>query len=205
MNLFFQSFYIVAIMLILSACNIDEEVDKTDDNNDKTTEMNEDTPEENSHNSREDRKEETAGDTWTYYEEVKASEEFEEVSYTIQDIGVSDDAPMINDEGERVSTSALGMTIKVENNSDSNVYSTNIDESILVTSTGEKVEADEIFSDDLGGDLHEEEKKEGQLIFYPENGKAADIEWIELNWKSRIAENENSTEDDSHKVKIELK
>ncbi|WP_085505722.1 hypothetical protein [Thalassobacillus devorans] len=203
MNLFFQTFYILAIMLILSACNIDEKVDKTDDNNNKTTEMNEDTQEENSH--REETKEEAPGDTWTYYEEVRASEEFEEVSYTIQDIGVSDDAPMINDEGERVSTSVLGMTIKVENNSASNVYSTNIDESILVTSTGEKVEADEIFSDDIGGDLHEEEKKEGQLIFYPENGKAADIEWIELNWKSSIAENENSTEDGSHKVKIELK
>ncbi|GGC81423.1 hypothetical protein GCM10007216_09950 [Thalassobacillus devorans] len=205
MNSFFQTFYIVAILLLLSACNADEEVERTEDNNNNTTEMNEDTQEENSHSSREETKAEAADDQWTYYEDVKASEEFEEVSYTIKDIGVSDDAPMINDEGERVSTSVLGMTVKVENNSGSNAYSTNIDEAILITSTGEKVEADEIFSDDLGGDLHEEEKKEGQLIFYPENGKAADIEWIELNWKSSIVENENSSEDYDHRVKIELK
>ncbi|CDQ18505.1 hypothetical protein [Halobacillus karajensis] len=148
------------------------------------------------------------GNVWTYYEEADAKDTFEDVTFNIQKVAVSDEAPMMDDNGEEVTSSAVGVKMQVENESDSKLYSTYPDQMTLVTSTGEQVEADMWVSDDLGGEIHEGVIKEGQIIFYLERGHAADIEWVKLTWSSSYEDPDGNYENDKyhdHEVKIDLK
>jgi hypothetical protein len=147
-------------------------------------------------------------DIWTYYEDAKWEGTWEGLNFTVQKVVVSDEAPMLNDDGEEVIGSAVGVKMRVENTSADKVYTTYPDQATLVTSTGEQVPADFWLSDNLGGEVHEGVVKEGDLIFYLERGEAESVEWVKLVWSSSYSDPDGKYENDLYhdqEVKLELK
>ncbi|MET3575042.1 hypothetical protein ACFFIY_04700 [Bhargavaea ullalensis] len=147
-------------------------------------------------------------DPWTYYEEAKHEETWNDLKFKIEKVAVSDEMPGMDDEGNEVIKSAVGVKFIIENTSADKVYSTYPDQATLVTSTGEQVDADMLFSDSLGGEIHEGVIKDGGVYFYLERGAASEISWIKLNWNSSYedpAGNYDNDEYHEHSVKIDLK
>lgn len=147
-------------------------------------------------------------DIWTYYEEADWSGEWEGLKFDIQKVVVSDKAPKIDDNGEEVESSAVGVKFKVENTTSDKVYNTYPDQATLVTSTGEQVEADMMVSDAVGGEIHEGVIKEGNLIFYLDRGEADKIDWVKLTWSNDYTDPDGNYDNDKYhdqEVKLDLK
>ncbi|WP_173918679.1 hypothetical protein [Halobacillus sp. Marseille-Q1614] len=210
MNKYYQFLIIGIVVLVLSACGGNEAKEELNANDDEQAEakVNESGTEEAAAAEKDNGEASEEEDIWTYYDDAEATDTFEDVTFTIQKIAVSDEAPMIDDNGDEVNSSAVGVKMQVENTSDSKVYTTYPDQTTLVTSTGEQVEADMLVSDHLGGEIHEGVIKEGQVVFYLERGHAADIEWVKLTWSSSYEDPDGNYEKDKyydHEVKIDLK
>ncbi|RBP89408.1 hypothetical protein DFO70_11155 [Cytobacillus firmus] len=71
------------------------------------------------------------------------------------------------------------ITMSVENTSDETL-SFYPDQSTITTSTGEQLESEVFFSDDVGGDFIGQVKKEGTVRFLLKSTKAEDIEWVRI-------------------------
>lgn len=142
-------------------------------------------------------------DIWTYYEDAKWSEDFKGLKSEIQKVVVSNEAPAIDENGEEVIKSAVGVKFKMENTTEGK-FTTYPDQATLVTSTGEQVEADLIFSDNLGGEIDKGVIKEGNIIWYLARGEADKIEWIKMSWNTREGA-EDDFEGESKDYEIELK
>ena len=189
---------------VLAACgesDVNKELDENDTEKSEAKVNTGDTEE----TPKEEPKEE---DIWTYYEDADWSGEWEGLKFEIQKAVVSDKAPLINDEGEEVESSAVGVKMKIENTSTDKIYTTFPDQATLVTSTGEQVEAEMFLSDDLGGEIHEGVIKEGNIIFYLERGKAEEIDWIKLTWNSYYEDPDGNYDNDlnhDQEVKLDLK
>ena len=115
---------------------------------------------------------------------------------------------MLDDNGKEVTSSAVGVKMKIENTTADKIYTTYPDQATLVTSTGEQVEADMWLSDNLGGEIHEGVIKEGNIIFYLERGKAEEIDWIKLTWSNSYEDPDGNYDNDLYddqEVKLELK
>ncbi|WP_143186396.1 hypothetical protein [Paenibacillus sp. P3E] len=76
---------------------------------------------------------------------------------------------------------------------------------MLVTSTGEQIDADMSGSEDLDWEIFGGVTKEGNVNFFLKNGKAQDIKWI-LKWLSHKGGSSDTTQDNpkNYDVKIEF-
>ena len=193
-------------MLVLSfglvGCGENEATKELDENDTEKS-----TAKDSSENKQsEDKKKEE--DIWTYYEDADWSGEWEGLKFDIQKVVVSDKAPKIDDNGEEVKSSAVGVKFKVENTTSDKVYNTYPDQATLVTSTGEQVEADMMVSDAVGGEIHEGVIKEGNLIFYLDRGEADKIDWVKLTWSNDYTDPDGNYDNDKYhdqEVKLDLK
>lgn len=120
-------------------------------------------------------------DIWTYYENATWEDDFKGLKTTIQKVVVSNEVPRMNDEGEEIESSAVGVKFKLENTTEGK-FTTYPNQATLVTSTGEQVDADLWVSEDIGGEIDKGVIKEGNVIFYLERGEADKIEWVKLSW-----------------------
>lgn len=185
----------------LAACGND--VDNIQQSEDEKTKAKTENTDDNS--QEEQAKEE---DIWTYYEDATWEGTWEGLKFNIQKVVVSDEAPGLDDDGNEITTSAVGVKMVVENTTTDKVYNTYPDQATLVTSTGEQVDADMIYSDHLGGEIHEGVIKEGDIIFYLDRGEAESIEWIKLTWSSDYSDPDGNYENDKYEeteVKLDLK
>ncbi len=190
---------------VLAACGENEATKELDKNDTEKSEAKTGSDVAKKEEKKETPKEE---DIWTYYEDADWSGKWEGLNFEIQKAVVSDKAPRINDNGEEVVSSAVGVKMKVENTTSDKMYNTYPDQATLVTSTGEQVEADMGLSDDLGGEIHEGVIKEGNLIFYLDRGKAEEITWIKLKWNNDYSDPDGNYDNDLYheqEVKLELK
>lgn len=188
---------------ILTACGGNEATKELEENDTEKSEAKVNSSE--SENKEEATKEE---DIWTYYEDADWEGTWEGLKFTIQKAVVSDKAPMLDDNGKEVTSSAVGVKMKIENTTADKIYTTYPDQATLVTSTGEQVEADMWLSDNLGGEIHEGVIKEGNIIFYLERGKAEEIDWIKLTWSNSYEDPDGNYDNDLYddqEVKLELK
>lgn len=147
-------------------------------------------------------------DIWTYYNDAKWEDTWEGLKFSIQKAVVSDKAPGLDDNGNEITTSAVGVKMQIENTTNDKVYTTYPDQATLITSTGEQVEADMTYSDNLGGEIYEGVIKEGNLIFYLERGNAESIKWIKLTWSNNYEDPNGDYDKDLYndtEVKLELK
>ncbi|WP_462406750.1 hypothetical protein [Gracilibacillus sp. Marseille-QA3620] len=188
---------------ILTACGGNEATKELEENDTEKSEAKVNSSD--SENKEEATKEE---DIWTYYEDADWEGTWEGLKFTIQKAVVSDKAPMVDDNGKEVTSSAVGVKMKIENTTADKIYTTYPDQATLVTSTGEQVEADMWLSDNLGGEIHEGVIKEGNIIFYLERGKAEEIDWIKLTWSNSYEDPDGNYDNDLYddqEVKLELK
>ncbi|GIN60112.1 hypothetical protein J27TS8_01050 [Robertmurraya siralis] len=195
------SFLVLLLIGFLAACGND--VDNIQQSEDEKTKAKTENTDDNS--QEEQAKEE---DIWTYYEDATWEGTWEGLKFNIQKVVVSDEAPGLDDDGNEITTSAVGVKMVVENTTTDKVYNTYPDQATLVTSTGEQVDADMIYSDHLGGEIHEGVIKEGDIIFYLDRGEAESIEWIKLTWSSDYSDPDGNYENDKYEeteVKLDLK
>ncbi|WP_137744306.1 hypothetical protein [Robertmurraya siralis] len=195
------SFLVLLLIGFLAACGND--VDNIQQSEDEKTKAKTENSDDNS--QEEQAKEE---DIWTYYEDATWEGTWEGLKFNIQKVVVSDEAPGLDDDGNEITTSAVGVKMVVENTTTDKVYNTYPDQATLVTSTGEQVDADMIYSDHLGGEIHEGVIKEGDIIFYLDRGEAESIEWIKLTWSSDYSDPDGNYENDKYEeteVKLDLK
>lgn len=144
-------------------------------------------------------------DIWTYYEDATWDNDYQGLKQTIQKVVVSNEAPMINDEGKEEIASAVGVKFKIENTTDGK-FVTYPDQATLVTSTGEQIDASMIASDHIGGEIDKGVIKEGGVIFYLERGEADKIEWVKLSWNGhKGGDDEVSEEYKEFEVELKLK
>lgn len=144
-------------------------------------------------------------DIWTYYENATWSEDYKGLKTDIQKVVVSDKAPGMDDDGNEITTSAVGVKFKIENTTEGK-FVTYPDQATLVTSTGEQVDADMLYSEHIGGEIDKGVIKEGDVIFYLERGEAEKIEWVKLTWDTREGSEDNyDTETKTFEVELPLK
>ncbi|MBZ9536901.1 hypothetical protein KGR20_22340 [Cytobacillus oceanisediminis] len=197
----------LVLSVVMAACGSDAtDIKQSDDEKAKAkTDQTELADKENSEEADSKEKEE---DIWTYYDDAKWEDSWEGLKFTIQKAVVSDKAPGLDDSGNEITTSAVGVKMQIENTTSDKIYTTYPDQATLVTSTGEQVDADMFISDHLGGEIHEGVIKEGNIIFYLERGNAESIEWIKLTWSNSYEDPDGDYEKDLYKdteVKLELK
>lgn len=140
-------------------------------------------------------------DFWTVIEGVTWTDDFEGLKTTIKHIVVSDKVPM----SDGSTNSMVGLKFNIVNTT-KETFTTYPDQAILVTSTGEQIDADMNLSDDLGGEIYEGVTKEGNVDFILKNGHAEDIKWITLKWLTHKGGDSDITQDNQKKydVKIEF-
>jgi len=190
----------VSLALLLSACGNEVSTIKQDDN-EKAKAKTEETSASNS----EDKSTKASSDIWTYYNDAKWSEDYQGLKTEIQKVVVSDKAPRMNDDGEEVKSSAVGVKFKIENTTDGK-FTTYPDQATLVTSTGEQVDADMAISDSLGGEIDKGVIKEGDVVFYLDRGEADKITWVKLKWDVRPgAEDSFDSTGKTNEVELKLK
>ncbi|UQD51805.1 hypothetical protein C0971_06965 [Bacillus methanolicus] len=143
-------------------------------------------------------------DIWTYYENATWSDNFKGLKTTIQKVVVSDKAPGIDDIGNQITTSAVGVKFQIENTTVGK-FTTYPDQAVLVTSTGEQIDMPDMFvSDHIGGEIDKGVIKEGNVIWYLKRGNAEKIEWIKLKWSAHVG-GEDEFDGESKEYEIELK
>jgi ABC-type oligopeptide transport system substrate-binding subunit len=187
-----------SLALLLSACGNTTPTIKEDEDEKAKAKT-----EESAASSSEEKKETKTDDAWTYYENAKWSNDYNGLKSEITKVVVSDKIPRINDDGDEVKSSAVGLKFKIENTT-TGKFTTYPDQATLVTSTGEQVDADMFVSDSIGGEIDKGVIKEGNVIFYLERGEAEKIAWIKVSWDERTGP-EDSLDSDPHTNEVELK
>lgn len=185
-------------LLLLTACGDVDTIQQSDDEKAKAK------VEENAEKDKKQNEEKKKEDIWTYYESATWSDDFQGLKTTIQKVVVSDKAPGIDDEGDQITTSAVGVKFHIENTTEGK-FTTYPDQAVLVTSTGEQIEMPDMFvSDNIGGEIDKGVIKEGDVIWYLQRGNAEKIEWIKLKWNARVGA-EDTFDGERKEYEIELK
>lgn len=197
-------FVATLLVVFLSACGSVDKIQSDEEVKAKTSDSSSETKKEDSKSDKE-KEEAKEKDIWTYYDNAKWSEDFKGLKVSIEKIVVSDNAPGMDDDGNQITTSAVGAKFRIENTT-TGKFTTYPDQATLVTSTGEQVEADMFTSDSLGGEIDEGVIKEGDVIFYLNRGHAEDIKWVKLSWMATTGgEADFDSEHKDFEVKLELK
>lgn len=127
----------------------------------------------------------SADDPWTYYNNATWSDDFNGLKMQVEKVVVTDKAPEEADLTKK-DASAVGVRFKMENTTQGK-FTAYPDQAVLVTSTGEQIEAPSMFaSDHLGGEIDLGVVKEGNVIWYLQRGHAADIQWVKLKFNVHV-------------------
>ncbi|KXG10681.1 hypothetical protein AT864_01272 [Anoxybacillus sp. P3H1B] len=184
---------------LLSACNDVDTIKQSEDEKAKAK-VEESAKNEDTDKGTKEKKE----DIWTYYENATWSDDFKGLKTTIQKVVASDKAPGLDEEGNEITTSAVGVKFQIENTTEGK-FTTYPDQAVLVTSTGEQIETPDMFvSDHLGGEIDKGVIKEGDVIWYLKRGNAEKIQWIKLKWSAHVG-GEDNFEGETKEYEIELK
>ncbi|WP_158530499.1 hypothetical protein [Paenibacillus larvae] len=145
-------------------------------------------------------------DIWTRYDNAKWVDDFKGLKSEIVGVAVSDKAPDFKDSTKTISVVALVFNLE---NTTNEKFTTYPDLSRLVTSTGEQLEKptqviDESGFADIGGEIEKGVKKVATLVWELKKSKAADIEWIKLQWDTRPG-SEYDTKEKRKTYEVELK
>ncbi|PAQ15088.1 hypothetical protein CD798_08580 [Bacillaceae bacterium SAOS 7] len=145
-------------------------------------------------------------DIWTYYENATWTDDYNGLKSEIQKVVVSNEAPAMDENGQEVIKSAVGVKFKLENTTEGK-FTTYPDQAVLVTSTGEQIDMpDMLVSDHIGGEIDKGVIKEGNLIWYLERGEADKIEWIKMKWSGHQGgESEIDSEFKEWETELKLK
>jgi hypothetical protein len=191
-------------LLLLAACNDVDTIQQSEDEKAKAK-VGENASKESTNEDKQ-QNEKKKEDIWTYYENATWSDNFKGLKTTIQKVVVSDKAPGYDEEGNEITTSAVGVKFQIENTTDGK-FTTYPDQAVLVTSTGEQIDMpDMLVSDPLGGEIDKGVIKEGDVIWYLQRGNAEKIEWIKLKWTAHVGgEDELDGEMKEYEVELKLK
>jgi hypothetical protein len=191
-------------LLLLAACNDVDTIQQSEDEKAKAK-VGENASKESTNEDKQ-QNEKKKEDIWTYYENATWSDNFKGLKTTIQKVVVSDKAPGYDEEGNEITTSAVGVKFQIENTTDGK-FTTYPDQAVLVTSTGEQIDMpDMLVSDQLGGEIDKGVIKEGDVIWYLQRGNAEKIEWIKLKWSAHVGgEDELDGEMKEYEVELKLK
>jgi hypothetical protein len=191
-------------LLLLTACNDVDTIQQSEDEKAKAK-VGENASKESTNEDKQ-QNEKKKEDIWTYYENATWSDNFKGLKTTIQKVVVSDKAPGYDEEGNEITTSAVGVKFQIENTTDGK-FTTYPDQAVLVTSTGEQIDMpDMLVSDQLGGEIDKGVIKEGDVIWYLQRGNAEKIEWIKLKWSAHVGgEDELDGEMKEYEVELKLK
>ena len=188
------------MLFLLGACNDVDTIQQSEDEKAKAKVG------ENAKTTNEDKQQnrKKKEDIWTYYENATWSDNFKGLKTTIQKVVVSDKAPGYDEEGNEITTSAVGVKFQIENTTEGK-FTTYPDQAVLVTSTGEQIDMpDMIVSDHIGGEIDKGVIKEGDVIWYLQRGNAEKIEWIKLKWSARVG-GEDTLDGERKEYEVELK
>jgi hypothetical protein len=191
-------------LLLLTACSDVDTIQQSEDEKAKAK-VGENASKESTNEDKQ-QNEKKKEDIWTYYENATWSDNFKGLKTTIQKVVVSDKAPGYDEEGNEITTSAVGVKFQIENTTDGK-FTTYPDQAVLVTSTGEQIDMpDMLVSDPLGGEIDKGVIKEGDVIWYLQRGNAEKIEWIKLKWTAHVGgEDEFDGEMKEYEVELKLK
>jgi len=191
-------FFIFILIGILSACSSQTtKINGNDSSNIKTATK--------SDNNADKTTKEEKKDLWTYYNGTTWTDDYNGFKTTIEKVTVTDKAPA--EDGSDEKESAVGVKVKLDNTTN-NKFTTYPDQAVLVTSTGEQIDNSSLIAtDDLGGEIDEGVKREGDVIWYLQNkGTAKDIKWIKLKWDiHQGGEEDLEAPTKEYEVKLELK
>ncbi|MEK5036345.1 hypothetical protein MKY96_33485 [Paenibacillus sp. FSL R7-0302] len=139
-------------------------------------------------------------DYWTVIDGATWSDDYEGLKTTVKKIVVSNEVPL---DGNK--KPAVGVSFTIENTT-KDTFTTYPDQAVLVTSTGEQVEADMHQSEIIGGEIYEGVTKKGGVIFFLKEGHVEDIKWITLKWLTHKGGSSDITRDNqkNYDVKIEF-
>ncbi|WP_025690219.1 hypothetical protein [Paenibacillus zanthoxyli] len=143
-------------------------------------------------------------DFWTVIDGATWTGDFQGLKTSINKIVVSDKVPMT----DGTIGSAVGVKFNIENTTE-DTFTTYPEQAVLVTSTGEQVDAyfDVNQGTDIGGEIYPGVTKEGNVTFFLKHGHAEDIKWIRLMWNAHTGDERNVKQDNQKKydAKIEFK
>ncbi|NOU82660.1 hypothetical protein GC101_27745 [Paenibacillus sp. LMG 31459] len=94
-------------------------------------------------------------DYWAVVNKTTWTDNFDGLKTTIDKIVISDEVPL-----EGSIKSAVGVNFIIENTT-KETFTTHPDQAVLVTSTGEQIDADMSQSEDIGGEIYEGATKKG--------------------------------------------
>ncbi|MEV2340948.1 hypothetical protein ABNC55_17860 [Paenibacillus larvae] len=156
--------------------------------------------------------EEPEDDIWTYYDNAKWEDNFKGLKSEIVSAGLSDKAPNLEDSSKKVPL--VGVYLSLENTTDK-TFTTELDFTRLVTSTGEQLERPQVIQPDangrprysaIGGEIEKGVKKEATLVWELKKSKAEDVDWIKLKWKVHTGgEDDMDGERKTYEVELKLK
>jgi hypothetical protein len=191
-------------LLLLAACNNVDTIQQSEDEKAKAK-VGENASKESANEDKQ-QNEKKKEDIWTYYENATWSDNFKGLKTTIQKVVVSDKAPGYDEEGNEITTSAVGVKFQIENTTEGK-FTTYPDQAVLVTSTGEQIDMpDMLVSDHIGGEIDKGVIKEGDVIWYLKRGNADKIQWIKLKWSTHVGgEDELDGEMKEYEVELKLK
>jgi hypothetical protein len=191
-------------LLLLAACNNVDTIQQSEDEKAKAK-VGENASKESTNEDKQ-QNEKKKEDIWTYYENATWSDNFKGLKTTIQKVVVSDKAPGYDEEGNEITTSAVGVKFQIENTTEGK-FTTYPDQAVLVTSTGEQIDMPDMWvSDHIGGEIDKGVIKEGDVIWYLKRGNADKIQWIKLKWSARVGgEDELDGEMKEYEVELKLK
>jgi hypothetical protein len=189
------------LLFLLGACSDVDTIQQNEDEKAKAKVGENANKESTNENKQNEKKKE---DIWTYYENATWSDNFKGLKTTIQKVVVSDKAPGYDEEGNEITTSAVGVKFQIENTTEGK-FTTYPDQAVLVTSTGEQIDMpDMIVSDHIGGEIDKGVIKEGDVIWYLQRGNAEKIEWIKLKWSAHVG-GEDDLDGEMKEYEVELK
>lgn len=177
-------FVLVMFGMVLVACGDSDTHDTTKSTNDENVEETDESEDTTVGNEDDSNVEESDIGTLTIaYKNTELSETAEsgpislEISgVQVADLEVAEDyIDMFDDEDE---LTVITVHMRAENSSEDTI-SMYPDQATLTTDTGEQIEADLFYSDDVGGEFFGEVGKEGEVIFFA-NSPAEDIGEITL-------------------------
>lgn len=122
------------------------------------------------------------------------------IKYNIKEIQVSkltattDEAASLLEIDKDTEATLIALNIEIENTSEDtiNIYP---DQGTLTSNTKEQVDADMLLSDNIGGEMISEVKKDGTVFFVLKNSKADEINTITYHVDAPHDENFNSVGD----------
>ena len=125
---------------------------------------------------------EESDDHWDI-RELSIQEEWNDLKVEILAVGLGKNLEAR--EGEEQDAVALKFRIENTRTDGDGELITYPDQAILITSTGEQLDADMFHSDRLGGDIYEGVIKDGSVIWFLERANVDKLEWVRVMFNAR--------------------